>query len=195
MHIKIKLLLLVTAIVSLSAYSQPYKIQHAICSEAINQLGEVDSLYFALVKKRDSCLAGTDAPDFTVTTIEGKKIELSKLRGKVVVLNFWFTRCEPCIKEMPDLNRVVAAYKGSNVEFISFCHEKKEVVEAFLSKQLFSFGVVAESEDIRRETFKLFSAWPYFVVIDTKGKISKMWYGASKNIEAMLKKLIDSLMH
>jgi peroxiredoxin len=195
MHSKIKLLLFLSVMVSLSTNAQRYEEQHAICSAAINQLGEVDSLYFALVKKRDSCLAGTDAPDFTATTIKGNKIELSKLRGKVVVLNFWFTRCGPCIGEMPDLNKVVAAYKDKNVEFISFSFEKKEVLEAFLTKQPFSFDVVAESEDISRETFKLFSAWPYFIVIDTEGKVNRMWFGASENVAAELKKLIDGLLY
>src|SRR4051812_27891598 len=39
------------------------------------------------------------APNFSVTSLEGEKFELAALRGKVVVLNFWFTGCAPCVAE------------------------------------------------------------------------------------------------
>ncbi|MES2502331.1 MAG: TlpA disulfide reductase family protein, partial [Pseudomonadota bacterium] len=45
----------------------------------------------------------SQAPDITFTTIEGKKISMADLKGKVVLINFWATDCPGCIKEMPDL--------------------------------------------------------------------------------------------
>ena len=191
---KINVLLFIL-IFSSSAFAQTYEKQYDICSAALKKLEVVDSIYFELVKKRDSCLIGTQAPTFIVSTIDNQEVELSKLKGKVVMLNFWFTRCQPCIKEMPELNKLVAYYSSKNVEFISFAPESSNVVKEFLKKHPFNFKAVAESEPIRSEEFKLFSGWPYTILIDKEGKISKMILGTpDENIGAYYKKLIDDLL-
>ena len=61
---------------------------------------------------------GERALDFIVTTINGEHIKLSELRGKVVVLNFWFTKCGPCKLEIPDLNGLVNEFKDKDVVFL-----------------------------------------------------------------------------
>ncbi len=55
---------------------------------------------------KTSTLLNQPAPDFSVTDMSGKKYTLAGLRGKVIVLNFWFTTCAPCIAEMPGLNAI-----------------------------------------------------------------------------------------
>lgn len=178
-----------------SASAQTYEKQYAICSEALKKLEVVDSLYFDLVKKRDSCLIGTQAPNFIVSTIDNQEVELRKLKGKVVMLNFWFTRCQPCIKEMPELNKLVDYYSSKNVEFISFAPESSSVVKEFLERHSFKFKAVADSEPIRSEQFKLFSAWPYTILIDKEGKINKMILATpDENIVSYYKRLIDDLL-
>src|ERR687893_223477 len=59
------------------------------------------------------------APAFSLTSMDGKKFELASLRGKVVVINFWFTGCPPCIEEMPKLNELVEKFKDKDVVFIA----------------------------------------------------------------------------
>jgi peroxiredoxin len=49
-------------------------------------------------------VVGQSAPDFEVTTLDGKTLRLADFKGQVVVLNFWATWCEPCKKELPMLN-------------------------------------------------------------------------------------------
>lgn len=49
----------------------------------------------------DSPIVGAQAPDFTLQTFSGEEVTLSEQQGKVVVLNFWGSWCEPCIREMP----------------------------------------------------------------------------------------------
>jgi len=48
-----------------------------------------------------------------VFTREGKKVNLSKLQGKVVVIHFWATWCPPCVEELPELNNFWAKFKGN----------------------------------------------------------------------------------
>lgn len=59
------------------------------------------------------------APAVTFTTIEGKKISMADLKGKVVLVNFWATDCPGCIKEMPDLIKTYNDYKTKGFEIIS----------------------------------------------------------------------------
>lgn len=54
------------------------------------------------------------APDFTLDTLDGKKVTLSELRGKVVVVNFWATWCLPCREETPALEKSYKRYKDSD---------------------------------------------------------------------------------
>jgi thiol-disulfide isomerase/thioredoxin len=187
--------LFLAIIFSFSVNAQSYEKQYDVCSESLKNLKIVDSIYFDLVKKRDSCLVGTSAPNFMASTIDNQELDLSKLRGHVVMLNFWFTRCQPCIKEMPDLNKLVDLYSRKKVVFISFAPEESDIIKEFLISHPFKFKTVAKSEAIRSEQFKLFSAWPYTILIDQEGKISKMILASpGENIVAYYQGLIDQLL-
>jgi peroxiredoxin len=59
------------------------------------------------------------APNVTFTTIEGKKISMAELKGKVVLVNFWATDCPGCIKEMPDLIKTYNTYREKGFELIA----------------------------------------------------------------------------
>lgn len=79
------------------------------------------------------------APDFKAATINGDTIELKKLRGKVVVINFWFIGCAPCIAEIPALNKLAEEYESEDVVFIAFSENtKKAILDEFLPKYTFN---------------------------------------------------------
>ena len=171
-------LLAFITILSTSINAQSYEERFKKCSEPLIALGtNIDSLYFVRLRERDSCLTGSIAPDFEVTSINGQTIKLSDLRGQVVVLNFWFTRCQPCIQEMPALNKLVEHYADKKVQFISFAPEDSSTLLNFFQEHPFNFTAIAKSENIRQSKFRLFSAWPYAIIIDRQGRISKMWSG------------------
>lgn len=56
-------------------------------------------------RELETAAVGQPAPDFTLHTFAGEDVTLSEQRGKVVVLNFWGSWCEPCIREMPAFQR------------------------------------------------------------------------------------------
>src|SRR4051812_27247609 len=79
---------------------------------------------------------GKPAPDFTLQTLDGKKLTLSDLRGKAVVLNFWATWCPPCKVELPwfvDLQKQYGA-QGHQIVGISENEGGKEKVAAFVKE-------------------------------------------------------------
>ncbi|MBO9681229.1 MAG: TlpA family protein disulfide reductase [Flavisolibacter sp.] len=157
--------------------AQTYEERYNECSQALENITREDTIYMYKVLERDKCLIGAPAPDFTRKAMQGQSIQLSKLKGQVVVLNFWSTGCIPCIEEISTLNRLVKQYAKKNVAFISVTPNNAKTLKAFFVKHPFHFTTIPESDDLRKNVFKLPSVIPYTVVIDTKGKISKLWFG------------------
>ena len=65
---------------------------------------------YTLVFTPDAPTTGREVPDFTLTDLEGQETQLSSLDGQLVVLNFWFTSCQPCRAEIPELSAFAKAH-------------------------------------------------------------------------------------
>jgi len=61
---------------------------------------------------------GDPAPDFAIKDETGKELKLSDYRGNIVFLNFWYTTCVPCIKEMPDMELVNRVFKERKFKMV-----------------------------------------------------------------------------
>ena len=84
-------------------------------------------------------------PKFDLNTLVGNNFNSEQLKGKPTMINFWFTRCAPCIDEMPILNKIKEKYKG-DFNFIAITYEKEEDVKSFLKKHLFNFEHLINAE-------------------------------------------------
>ena len=142
-----------------------------------------DQALFSLLNK--------NAPEFELTDLQGKKWSLKKLQGKVVVLNFWFTTCIPCINEIPELNSLVQDYKDKNVVFLGLTFSTKDQVKKFLIKHPFDYTLLPGSEEANKK-YNV-SSWPASMVIDKNGVIKKI-INSSENIHEELKNGISSLL-
>jgi peroxiredoxin len=114
------------------------------------------------------------APAFSLTSLEGKKFELAALRGKVVVLNLWFTGCPPCIEEMPKLNELVDKFKDKDVVFIAPTWDNVATLQAFLKERLFKYHIIPNAAELIISTYSDGSGnvtLPTHLVIDKEGKI------------------------
>ena len=112
-----------------------------------------------------------DAADFQVRTPDDRSLHLADLRGKVVLLNFWATWCEPCREEMPSMERLHRAYKdrGLVVLAISLDSQGASVVNPFLKKFALTFPVGLDPKMAVRETYGVWAV-PSTFIIDRKGK-------------------------
>jgi len=135
---------------------------------------------------------GELAKDFIVTDIKGNSIKLSELRGKIVVLNFWFIKCKPCIQEMPHLNELVGHYNANDVVFLAITFDKKEMVEQFLEEHTFNYNIVSNAMDAIR--IHGVNSFPTNMVINQNGEIVTKEIGYRTNIKEVLKASIDKLL-
>jgi len=71
-----------------------------------------------------SPLMGLPAPDFITTLLDGTRIRLSSLRGRVVVLDFWATWCGPCVRAMPELEKCVSGFDSDQVVLLAVNQEE-----------------------------------------------------------------------
>lgn len=131
------------------------------------------------------------SPDFELIDIQGKSWKLSKLRGRIVVINFWFTSCAPCVEEIPELNKLMAEYDSESVVFLGITFNNADQIKTFLKRHTFNYTLLPNSAEIDKK-FHV-SMWPTSVVIDRSGYI-KLIINSSPQIHKELKSNIDSLI-
>jgi peroxiredoxin len=121
---------------------------------------------------------GKPAPEFSVTGLSGEKIKLSDLRGKVVLLNFWASWCQPCKDEIPSLVDLDRAMAGKDFQMLAVSIEKggNETVRDFLGKRGITLPVFFDSEGKVMRTYGV-ARVPETFIIDGQGIIRKKIIG------------------
>lgn len=87
--------------------------------------------------------AGDMAPDFTVEMLDGSKVTLSELRGKVVLVGFWATWCPPCRQELSHMQKdVIDRFAGQDLVVLPISRgEKRKTVEEYIAKMGYTFPI------------------------------------------------------
>ncbi|MFC2158083.1 peroxiredoxin family protein [Acidobacteriota bacterium] len=132
------------------------------------------------------------APAFTTKTLQGEDLDLSSLKGKVIVLNFWFIGCAPCRVEMPGLNKLTDEFKGEDVVFIAFALDPAEALTEFLKTTTFKYQVVPKAQEIA----SLYGAevYPTHIIINKRGEIEYRLTGGSPERHEQIRPLIENLL-
>ena len=131
------------------------------------------------------------APVFVKNDLNEKLVNLSEFEGSVVVINFWFTGCKPCVMEIPELNKVVNIYKNKNVKFVAITFDANDVVAKFLKKHPFEYQIIPAAHDII-QSYGV-SVFPTHVIIGKDGNIARSIIGGM-NIMEELSNTIDELL-
>ena len=117
-------------------------------------------------------VAGDSAPDFQLTTLDGKNKTLQDYRGKTVILNFWALWCPPCVSELPALSNLQEELKDSDVVVLTInvdSPEQLDKVKAHLAENNFSFQTLLDPELSSVNKYGV-TGFPETVFIDKNGK-------------------------
>ena len=133
------------------------------------------------------------APNFIGKDLEGNMVDLNSLKGKVVLLNFWFINCAPCRMEMPELNELKKEYANKEVVFVAITFDKEDAVKEFLKKTPFEFQMITDARLIIDDY--MIQGFPTSVVIGKDGKVVDSKMGGSFNIKDELKVFIEKALN
>ena len=147
---------------------------------------------------QSSLKVGSAAPVFSGTSLEGTTYDLSELRGNVVVLTFWSTKCIICQQELPKLNPFTDRYSTEKVVFLALSMENENKIAGFLQRNPFSFEIMPNSFGTvlsyadRDKNGNLDMGFPSFFVIDQNGLIQHRSSGYDKTsaLDAAINRLV-----
>lgn len=144
------------------------------------------------LKKITALLPGNPAPKAETKTLDDKKTSLADHKGKVVLLDFWFTRCGPCVAMIPHQRQVAAKYSGKPFVMVSASSDDdKKTLQAFLQKESMPWVHWWDAENAAQKAFRIW-ATPTLYLIDHEGVIRFRAIG--EHDEKALDKLIGELV-
>ena len=114
---------------------------------------------------------GEPAPALVLTAIDGRTFDLAKLRGKVVMVNYWATWCAPCRKEMPQLDAFYRRYRSKGLEIVGISIDfDRDLDKARKVAQTVTYPT-AFAKSIADNGFGVTTAVPVTWIIDVDGKV------------------------
>jgi cytochrome c biogenesis protein CcmG/thiol:disulfide interchange protein DsbE len=134
---------------------------------------------------------GVAAPDFTLTTLAKRKVRLSELRGKVVIVNYWATWCAPCKAEMPMMHDYFRKNEPRGLEMFGVTTE--DSVPTFHLKKLSAALSYPLAAKIKGGYGAIGNAVPSTYIIDRKGvvRVAKAGVFTAATFKAAVDPLLD----
>ena len=143
-------------------------------------------------------LIGCKVPGFKFTALNGDEVNLADLKGKVIVMNFWFVECAPCRFEIPGLNRLANEYASNkDVIFLAFARDNSATVKDFVQDHPFDFKIIPH-DDAFPEKYCILG-WPTNMIVDKQGSLRFIHAGGTISgdkeiIYRQLKPIIDNYL-
>ena len=166
-----------------------------LINDQLYKLADVSATGDRLVIERShqevALAEGFEMPNIAVTRLDGSTIDLTALRGKPVVLNWWHTTCSPCIAEIPELNKLVEKYEGRDVEFLAIANNEIADLPPFLKRHPFTYDIALGDDESMRILGQIY---PRHVIIDGDGKVVLDLNGGSSGVVDQIDAVISSLL-
>ena len=137
---------------------------------------------------------GQGTPALAGTDVHGKPYDLGARRGRVIVVNFWATWCEPCRDELPSLERMQKARGGESFEVVSVnFSESPEKIRTFLEREFVELPVILDRDKATAGRWKV-GGLPMTFIIDSRGRVRYQVYGERKWDDAQNLAVVDKLI-
>src|SRR5262249_4039286 len=131
-----------------------------------------------------------DAPDFTLTDLDGHLFNLKSQRGKAVLMEFWASWCGPCRLEMPIVEKLHRDFRHKGLIVVGINDEDPEVAQEFLQDKEFTFSMLVDKDGEVADQYEV-DAIPTLVLINREGKIvhREVGLGSERPLLESLKKM------
>lgn len=130
------------------------------------------------------------AIDFTLPDLKGNEVSLSEMKGKVVLLTFWSTRCPLCENEVVLLKKIHSLYSEKGVEILSVdIGESDFAVERFKNEEGIPYRILLDRQAFVARIYGVMGV-PTDIIIDKEGVVRYYGFSWPKNLE----EIIDSLL-
>lgn len=149
---------------------------------------------FTLSSSAFALEAGAKMPEIGLRTLDGKKVTVEALKGKVVVVDFWATWCGPCKEEMPILQKLYAKYGKQGLVILGVSVDREaDNIKSFLGKLGVSFPVVHDGEHAVTDRYKP-EKMPSSYIVDREGVVKYVHAGFNASDAATFEKEIKELL-
>lgn len=152
-------------------------------------------MFTALAPAQTEPAVGKAAPAFTLSQLDGKRLSLKDLKGKVTLLNFWDFGCPSCNLEVKHLQRLHSKYyaKGLRVLGIAELEPDREKVKQFLEQYEATYTVLLDANQAVAKKYHV-TAHPATVIVDRTGVIRFTHTGFLKGDEKMLEEAVVAVL-
>ncbi len=142
----------------------------------------------------DSGLVGKPAPEIELDQLDGKKFRLSNLKGKVVILDFWATWCGPCLKAMPEIDKVAHEFADRDVHLVAVnLEEAPKQIKATLERHKLSPTVAMDIDGVAAHKYEA-TAIPQTVIVDRKGNVARVFVGGGPKLADDLRAALEEVL-
>lgn len=136
--------------------------------------------------------AGTIAPDWTLYDTNGKKISLGDMKGKIVLMDFYFIGCGPCMQSLKPLNNLYSKYKDKLVIASFSDRDSKQAVAKFKKQYGIEYKGLVDAAEVVRSYHV--TGFPTFYFIDKNGVIANVMLGYGDDVPAKMAAVVEGLI-
>lgn len=147
-----------------------------------NATAEIERRYEVL----NQCIRGQKFPAFRMSTYDGHKYSSEENKGKVVLLNFWFTKSPTSVAAIPYLNELMEEYKNQDFVILGFAADTFTTLSAFLKENPVQYRVFEKSRDLINHQFNTLLGYPTNIILNKQGAVVEYKVGGGLTPEELL---------
>lgn len=142
---------------------------------------------------KSSLKTGIEAPNFTLKNLNGEDVELSQIKGNIVLIDFWAVWCKPCVRKLPSVQSIHEKYGEESLVVLAInVSEKEEKIKSFIEENNYTLPVLIGNKTVSNDYGA--HAIPFVVLIDKEGTIRYTELGYRQGSEQKLINEIEKLL-